>query len=435
MKRVLIISNNALSFSLNNGKTLSSLFEGWRGEDLAQVYFNNEAPESEHVSNFFKITGREQFLSRIKNSNFSAGGAVNPLRRTNIGRSILPSNRFVNYAVDLINGRFEALKLYIRDMAFGSGLTKNAKLLQWIDRFGPDCIFLVAGNSCFSIDFASFLSARVNVPIAVYITDDYVVGSKPAGVFGQRYHARLVKRYSDLFISAAKVFFIGESMLHAFQDEFGVKGDTLINCNLIQRTALSQDYHDQNDKIRVVFAGGLHLGRDRSIIAFAKVMNKACAEYKCSLCFDIYSNQQISDSLNKEFSAHGVNYKGGVSWNVLNVELQQADFLLHVESFSESFYKKTMLSLSTKLPEYLSSGVCVIGYGPSSIASIKILKDNGIGIALTGEGKQEINALYEVIKSPHARKLIARKGELFAENNFSPAVIRERLYSSLMEIS
>lgn len=38
VKKVLIISNNALSFSANNGRTLNSFFADYDGEKLAQLF-------------------------------------------------------------------------------------------------------------------------------------------------------------------------------------------------------------------------------------------------------------------------------------------------------------------------------------------------------------------------------------------------------------
>ena len=60
-----------------------------------------------------------------------------------------------------------------------------------------------------------------------------------------------------------------------------------------------------------------------------------------------------------------------------------ADAFLHIESDDESYCSLTKLSVSTKIPEYLISSRLVIGYGPVYLASMKLLKDNNIGIVIS----------------------------------------------------
>ena len=60
----------------------------------------------------------------------------------------------------------------------------------------------------------------------------------------------------------------------------------------------------------------------------------------------------------------------------------EADILLHVESFNEKMKKYTRLSISTKIPEYLASKRLIIAIGPVDIASIEYLKDNKAALIL-----------------------------------------------------
>ena len=44
-KRILIISMNPLSDIYNNGKTLTSFFEGYPRTHIAQLFFSSEQPQ------------------------------------------------------------------------------------------------------------------------------------------------------------------------------------------------------------------------------------------------------------------------------------------------------------------------------------------------------------------------------------------------------
>ena len=71
---------------------------------------------------------------------------------------------------------------------------------------------------------------------------------------------------------------------------------------------------------------------------------------------------------------------------------QSSDFLVHAESFDSENKKVTMLSISTKIPEYLSSNRCIVAIGPSEIASINLIKENDLGIVLSDYVTLEQNA-------------------------------------------
>ena len=65
MKNILLISQNSLSLHANNGKTLTNIFQKWDKDNLAQLYFQDEIPESLKFDNF-------SLNSPISTPNFNA---------------------------------------------------------------------------------------------------------------------------------------------------------------------------------------------------------------------------------------------------------------------------------------------------------------------------------------------------------------------------
>lgn len=433
VKKVLIISNNALSFSANNGRTLNSFFADYDGEKLAQLFFNAERPQSKVVKRFFNVRAFEQ-LRQLFSKEHEAGSDVSSSVSSVVttAHGLVSSSVKVRF-VSFLNTYLESLKLYLRDLGYRCGLQKNKRLMAWVENFSPECIFFVAGNCKFAIDYALFLSARLNIPLFTYITDDYVLSNCPVGPFGKAYHHGLHKRYAELLQSSRQVFFIGDSMRSAFESAYGSGGETLINCNLISQPVPAGREFVTPGQVRVVFAGGLHLGRDSSIISFARLMSGVCGQLGLSYSIDLYSGKSFSSAMLSRFEASGISYRGSASWDDLQVEFKKADFLLHVESFSEKYAEKTRYSLSTKLPEYLSSGVCVIGFGPETVASIKLLRDHKIGLALS-KNAGDMNVLSDAIQSTFIRSSFGEQGVSFAWANFSPELIKKKLYDSLQEV-
>lgn len=430
--RTLIISNNALSVTSNNGKTLNALFSTLNCANVAQIYFNKETPSSRVTEKYYRVTDIEQAKSALQKNRFSAGSAIPPSHHSRPTKTKSP--KIKRKILSAINKYAETVKLLSREVSFSS-IKRNKKILSWINEFNPQHIFLVAGNNLFTIDFAIHLSKKLSIPITTYITDDYVITGTPTGPFSHKYSEKLVKKYAEILSISRSVFFIGDLMKEHFAKKFGVTGETLINCSLIEDPSkFSPPTPDHHKRIRAIYAGGLHLGRDKSIIAFAKLLKDTCQKLEIEPTFDLYSHQAISEYTKSEFNSCGVNFKGGLPWDELKRELKKSDFLLHVESFEKRNQRKTMLSVSTKIPEYLSSGKCVVAYGPESVASIKILAENNIGITITGANRENAEKLASIIKSYKLRRNYAMRGDLFAKKNFAPEIMSARLQKALEKV-
>ena len=72
------------------------------------------------------------------------------------------------------------------------------------------------------------------------------------------------------------------------------------------------------------------------------------------------------------------------SAEVLKIQ-QQADFLIHVESFENKEIPKAKMSFSTKIIDYMLSGKPIFAVGPSEVNSIEILKNHNLAIVVENE--------------------------------------------------
>lgn len=427
MKKVLVVSNNPASNTENNGKTLNFLFSGWPSDRLAQIYFNNEVPTGSSFDNFYKLTGLDQLMANISyNNRCSAGRSIS--RSSPVGRPSLRSG-FISFFKKVINKRFEALKLLARDFSF-FGIGGNSRVLRWIDSFNPECIFLVAGNCCFSIDFAVYVSKVKSIPIILYITDDYLISGQAVGPLSDFHRRKLTVRFHKVFSESKCVFVISEYMAKAYFDKFGVTCNTLVNC---ARVDLRRRPVRTNECLRFVYSGGLHLGRYLSIIQFARILKIAASKLNVTYQFDVFSGQGLDKNKEYEFHENSINFQGGVDWMALQDELISSDFLLHVESFEPENVRKTMFSVSTKLPEYLSSGSCVIAYGPKDVASIRFIKDNFLGVVLSENDDESVKLLMSVIKSKRQRSRYADRSRSYFDTYLAPEVQQAKLYNLINE--
>lgn len=75
----------------------------------------------------------------------------------------------------------------------------------------------------------------------------------------------------------------------------------------------------------------------------------------------------------------------------------------------------------------------MIGFGPETVASIKLLRDHKIGLALS-KNAGDMNVLSDAIQSTFIRSSFGEQGVSFAWANFSPELIKKKLYDSLQEV-
>ena len=89
-----------------------------------------------------------------------------------------------------------------------------------------------------------------------------------------------------------------------------------------------------------------------------------------------------------------------------------------VNSLKDLEYRAlTKLSVSTKIPEYLNTNKLVIAYGPSDIASIRLIADHGIGLVI--HDKKDIRPkIGKILDNLKQITILSEKARNFASTKF-----------------
>lgn len=431
MNNVLIISHNSLSIHANNGKTLHSLFSGWAKEHLAQLYFQDEIPESLNFTRFFRVTDLDIIRRLFRLSN-ECGSVVEPHEYVANHRS--GSSRLTFSIIKKLK-KYDLLRRIGREILYGSGLWRTKKFNIWINAFKPSAIFLVGSNYPFAFSIGRRIATELNVPLFIYLTDDYILNNSSRNVFDRALNARLKRKLTQCIADAKDVFVIGSDMAKAYERYFGRKFFHVMNSIEFENKPAAKKYI-RKDCIEIVYAGGLTLGRENALCEFSMVANQAALIANVSVKIIVYSAESPSLHVEKMFNLNHISFRGRLSGDELKSALQSVDFLLHVESNRSEFKSKTKLSISTKIPEYLSLGVCMIAYGPADISSIKLIQENSIGIVIADSDNFELQVekLSECFSNPVLCQRIASNGCQFAFENFNSknvrALIRKKICST-----
>ncbi len=411
--KVLVISHNAFSDVYNNGKTMESILSSFDSSNLAQLFFSqNENPDFTYCKNYYKLTDIDILKSRLlcKGVSSDIGCKLEYSSVTNVHEN---EKEFSKKNIDgmifsFLKTLFHRSKIF-RDLLWSCSNWYSSSLAQWIANFNPDVIFYVGGDSKFSHEIAMTLSNNLNIPLISYFTDDYILSQEFSGLdIINRYSSSLLETtYKRTINKSSKLYTIGKSMSEHYAKYFNREFGCIMN---------SVDWKPFNPKlslgkeINVSYFGGLHLGRSDMIIKFAK-------KYPF-LKVKVYSITSPSSSCLLEFKHNNIEYCGGVTGKELDKAMLDADALLHIESDDKSYCSLTKLSVSTKIPEYLISSRLVIGYGPEYLASMKILKDNNVGIVISSEEDKNDVDLNELLSNASAVNNMVSIGYNFATENF-----------------
>jgi glycosyltransferase involved in cell wall biosynthesis len=401
--KVLIVSHNCLSLNSNNGKTVLSLFKQWPENNIAQIYFRDEFPDFESKISYFAIRDFDIIKSLLYGT--SSTGEV------------IQYNKSQKYQSSILTKKKPLIYYTIRDWFWLLLKDYNKLLDSWLSIFQPEIIFFVASNNTFSYDFVLKLSKKKGIPIVIYFTDDYILNIYKYSFLNRIHIWRLKSRVLSAIDKSIIRFSIGSEMSDIYAKEFNKNFISVMNQVTLDDIVIENKIF--NKEVRLVYMGNLSLNRWKNLVMISKLVEEFnLLGLKCQL--DIYSLEFPSENIMKSLNIPPyVNFLGAVSkkckiYNILN----QADIVIHTESFDEDMISITHLSISTKISEYLALGKCIFTFGPAEIASIKFLKKNRLGIVCTNESTL-FEQLSAIIQDKELVKKYGNEAELYYKNNMS----------------
>lgn len=421
--RVLIVTVNPLSETSNNGKTFASFFKGYPQDSLAQLYFHREAPSSDVCSNYYRIGDEEYIRYHLRQTRLLG----QPATCEDAPQMILPAR-----AVNAAKG-FELARL-LRALAWTRLDLAAPGVREWLEEFDPEVIFFCGGDANYLYRPVLRISDAFSAPLVYYITDDYVLHNPGAGSIERlkrSWTRRLFKQTADM---SAAVITIGEAMSDTYRSRYSVESGQLMN--LVELPRQSPIYADTQDTPAVIsYVGGLHLNRWKVLIEVADSLTRLSAAGQVDAQLDIFA-AEIPGEAKKALDDHPrIRYRGSVPSHKVPEIFRSSRALLHVESFDSEARQATLLSVSTKIPEYLSSGRCIVAVGPPEVASIRYLADSGSAFVVTDPELDELDhQLVAALLDVNQRTDVISRGVRLAEKNHDGARRRSWFHNFLSSL-
>lgn len=420
--KILIVSHNCISRTSNMGKTLLSYFHGFDIEEMAQLYIHSEEPTDDTLCHrYYRFTDVDALKSIFsgKTSGKEFGKTEIKIHRIS-GRTDTGLLR----SVYQYGERRTAMVYGMRELIWKYSHWNSQPLWDWIGAFAPDVVFLASGDYGFPYRMAAEIANRLGKPLAVCCVDDFYLYNRNADcLLGRFVHRRFLKMVYQTMEQARALFVICESLKRLYEPLFKKP------CHVLHTSAPKKETAGKQNKCRIAYLGNLELGREKQLIAIGRALRDLTIPGVNSY-LDVYSCEQNRKILKDLTQENGVHFHGAVSAEEVGRIMGESLAVIHTESFAPNIQNIVRHSVSTKIPESLMNGPCIIAYGPAGIASMDYLIENQAAYAITAPEDLH-RGLQEILTDAGKREKIVDNARTLAEQNHSiqkvPAQLRARL--------
>lgn len=406
--KVLIISGYTFDGHDATSITLKNLFSNWDSAKIAFLHVVSTPINNNKINVMQVYFRRLDFLYKL----FYKKKLVEKIREE---KSIVHG---LSGAIQTNSFRSKIFNIFHTFIASHRALipyTYTKDIDKFIKEFKPDVIYSPLG-SIGIMRLACSIAKKENLRIVPHFMDDWIAtmySKNPLLLF-----PKLVKSYylNRVLKRALNGFAISEEMAKEYSEKFHKPFFALMNCVSYDDFPESEV---KNEKKKLVFSycGGLHLNRWKSLAAFCIALEK----FKIHKNYELHVYTNESDWIllkNKIGSLEFVKHYGFLPYKELRQKQMSHDFLIHVESFDENVIKYTKLSVSTKIPEYLSLRKPIIAIGPKNIASIRYLRENNCALVVDSLNDDKLISLINQVNNEELiNQLAINARKLFIKNH------------------
>ena len=387
-RRVLITSIPCWN-QKTGSNTLSSLFEDFDCDNLANIYIGYDLPDSKVCSRYFALREWEVVRSVYKRK-LKTGEEVSAQEHSNDTINIIDKSKQYAY-------RRRRVFLWMRELAWKFGKWKSKELNTFLADYNPEVlVFPIESYLYFNRLNEHIIKTCKPKKVIGYLWDDnFTYKQHPYSILHKIERYFLRKQVRRLVGLCTDVLAISPKMKAECDAEFGI--DSIVLTKPIRTFQEYVEYPVQKP-INVLYTGKLNIGRDQSLVHIVNVLEKE--QFSPSeLQINIYTNSIIPSDLKARLERTGFCHIHPPVPQTKVFELQmQADVLLFLESLSNKDLT-ARLSFSTKLTDYFAAGKCIWAVGNDDLGPMSYLRNQSAGI-VCGSESEISQAIASLITSP-----------------------------------
>ena len=417
--RILTISNASWDDRNSVGNTQSNWFSDWPDTEFCSLYTRETMPDNLCCHFYFQVTA----VDVVKHF----------LSRKNIGRGFQRKEAIVEDSYSTTEGKMvtslkgwkrNALRAFV-EFVYSTKIWLNSKLKNYISEFNPDIVFCFAIAEPFRYNIIKYIKTYTKAKVVMWVADD---------VWGQTQNMNWLlrtvykARYRHLFRYADRVYGVSQMLC----DEYSQLFNTPIK-PLYKGCDLTPSKTSVGHPIRMVYAGNLFYGRDKTLIALVNAIKDINKDNR-KVALSIYSATKVPDEVYRLLDVEGSSTMCGVRpYEEIKKIMSEADIVLHVESFDEKQIKDVRLSFSTKIIDCMQSGAAMMVIGPKGIASVEYPRriEGAIVVDDLSDLKQVVNS---IIENPSQILDGAGKISDFARKNHEISAVHNKLQTEFQNV-
>lgn len=428
LPKILIIGSYTFDGSDATSITLKNLFTGWEKDKIAFLCFasSSQKNQSDYLKfsiskllfgNFAVSTDSDSLINKVRASRSMVIGVQGAIKDRSIKTSIFN-------LVHTIVSAHRAIIPY----------KYTADLETFLEEYKPDIIYSLLGDIR-TMQMANKISTKFDIPIIPHFMDDWQNTMYSGNSFLIIPRLILLLNLRKIMGRSTIGLTISQKMADEYSEKFKKNFITLMNC--VNETTKAPDFKhiSYHNAVNFCYSGGLHLDRSKSLLSICLALQKLNTNKNFTL--SIYSKEMDWLKCGQEFDDFDfVKYMGFIKSEEILEKLIKQDILIHVESFDPKIVKYTRLSISTKIPEYLSMAKPIIAIGPPNIASIEYLASNQCALIFSENNTKNIESkLKTVLNDDNILKSMCENAYILFKNNHTSNLQRALLRNIISSIS
>jgi glycosyltransferase involved in cell wall biosynthesis len=417
--RVLVVAGPAFG-STQRAVTLNNLFRGWPVDRIAQVH-GPPQPDSHICQRYWQVSPADVPIDRAVRT-LMGGSADRFLGHPSAG---LPPG-----LGKAVSGEPLRISAVVHGIASSWADVFRFRLPRvfwdWVTDFRPDVIYSSLGRIRI-MNLVLEVADRLSKPVVPHFMDDWPSTHYRAIALSFIPRQVLLSRLRAILRRSPIGMAIGEAMAEEYRRRYGIPFEAFMNCVETPAQCPVAPTRDNHRSLKLVYVGGLHLNRWRSIQDVGKASATLSREGLNVETIVYTSASDLACYADALAATPATRIGGSLAPEEVLPRLQAADILVHVESFDPKARTRTRLSVSTKIPQYMSAGRPILGYGPGEVASCRYIQDCGCGRVV---GRQDsaalVRALRELASDGNLRASLGHRGWEVASQRHNADKERER---------
>ena len=383
--KILTISSTTWDNSNSFGNTFSNLFGGMENVEIYNIACRNGVSNNNVTAKEIQMTDKS-VLKSILSFGFDPCWDITQQENSDKTNSVI--------SVNAIKKR-RTISFIIRDLIWKLGRWKKSKVLQnFLEKYKPDVVYLPIYAWPYMCDIQQYIVDKLGVPVVGHISDDVYNMPPDATGLAKIYRKHLQKKITKLIKSCKYLEVFAQNMADEYSKEFDVP------CNLIGKGVTEDDIKSiptyqprEEEKFRIIYTGNISAERFSVLYMLGKAID---THFKDRAVIDIYTQTFLSEEMQKGFDElNSICLKGSVSSDEVRKIQRTADMLLHIEGFSEKSLFEVKMSFSTKIIDYMLTGVPILAVGPSQANSIMVLEKDNLATVVTNS--DDVRDVFEKI--------------------------------------